>query len=56
MITPDEWQAFCEAAEADIAAGHCVPLADIIAELDAAADELEARLRANASAQRNEIG
>jgi hypothetical protein len=38
-------RAAMEQSERDVAAGHTVPLADVLAELDALVDRIEARRR-----------
>lgn len=46
MPTEAELRAAMEESARDVAAGRTVPLADVLAELDQAADRIEARLRA----------
>jgi hypothetical protein len=46
MPSEAELRAAMEESARDVAAGRTVPLADVLAELDEAADRIEARLRA----------
>jgi hypothetical protein len=46
MPSEAELRAAMEESAKDVAAGRTVPLADVLAELDDAADRIEARLRA----------
>jgi hypothetical protein len=47
-VTPTEAElrALMEQSARDVEAGHIVPLADVLAELDGVADRIEARRRA----------
>ena len=46
MPTEAEPRSAMEESERDVAAGRIVPVADVLAELDEAADRIEVRLRA----------
>jgi hypothetical protein len=46
MPSEAQLRAMMEQSDADVAAGRTVPVADVLAELDSVADQIEARRRA----------